>query len=459
MGAELRATWRLALPLAVAYAAQALMGIVDAAVVGRAGAVPLAGTGIGIAIFFAVTVVGMGVMAGLDPLVAQALGAGEDRRARHLFWQGTWLALALGAVFAVPLALATLLLEPIGIAPDVAAQARGFLWGRLPGLPAMFFFFAARSYVQAAGRARAVLASALIANVANLGLDVLLVFGGGDLPGWTGPLRAIPALHAAGSGIATTLATVVQAAALAWAAGRIPVDRRPSRRPAPSEIALAGRIGLPVGLHMAAEVGAFALVSLLSGRLGAVSAASHQVTIALASFTFSAAVGIGNAGSVRVGRAIGAGDGPGARRAGWGAFAAGASFMTACGLLFVACPGALARLMSDDPAVVAAATPLLRIAGLFQISDGIQGVGAGVLRGAADTRFTFAVNMVGHWALGFPAALLFGVVLGWGVSGLWWGLLIGLTAVAAGLVVRFHRISSREIVPVLRTGQMRGDDA
>jgi MATE family multidrug resistance protein len=104
--------------------------------------------------------------------------------------------------------------------------------------------------------------------------------------------------------------------------------------------------------------------------------------------------------------------------------------------------------MSDDPAVVAAASPLLRVAGLFQVSDGIQGIGAGVLRGAADTRFTFAANMVGHWVVGLPAALVLGVALGWGVTGLWWGLLAGLTAVAVALVARFRRISSREMVPV-----------
>jgi MATE family multidrug resistance protein len=446
--AELRETCRLAAPLALAYAAQALMGIVDAAVVGRAGAVPLAGAGIGNALFFAVSVLGMGTMTGLDPLVSQALGAGDGGRARGLLWQGAWLSLAIGAGMAVPLAFTPLVLVPMGIAPDVAEQASGFLLARLPGLPVLLGYFAARSYVQAAGHARAVLLSSVVANVVNLLLDLLLVFGGATLPAWTGPLHHLPPLGATGSGIATTLATLAQAVVLAVAVRSIPAGGPFSRRPVRAEMTRAASIGLPVGLHMGAEVGIFALVGLMAGRLGAVSAAAHQVAIALASFTFSAAVGIGNAGAVRVGRAVGARDTPAARRAGWAALGTGASFMALCGVAFVAFPGALARAMSDDPAVVAAAAPLLRVAGLFQVSDGIQGIGAGVLRGAADTRFTFAANMVGHWMVGLPAALLLGVTLGWGVTGLWWGLLAGLTAVAVALVARFRRISSREMAPV-----------
>ena len=199
---------------------------------------------------------------------------------------------------------------------------------------------------------------------------------------------------------------------------------------------------------MAAEVGVFALVGLLAGRLGAVPMAAHQVALALASFSFNAAVGIGNAGSVRVGWAVGSRDTPAARRAGLVAFGTGAALMSTWGLAFLLFPGLFARLMSSDAAVVAATTPLLRVAGLFQISDGIQAVGAGVLRGAGDTRFTLWANLVGHWALGLPAALGLGLALGYGVTGLWWGLLVGLTAVAVALFFRFRRVSSREIVPI-----------
>ncbi|HET8733336.1 MAG TPA: MATE family efflux transporter, partial [Anaeromyxobacteraceae bacterium] len=446
--AELRALARLAAPLALASAGQSLMNVVDAAVVGRAGAVPLAGVGLGSLLFFAISVGGMGVVMGLDPLVSQSLGAGDGARARHCLWQGAWLSLLIGAVLAVPLAVVPAVLGPIGIAPDVAAQASGHLLARIPGLPAFLFFYAARSYLQGSHAPRAVLAAAVLGNVVNLLLDLLLVFGGGGLPAWTGPLRSIPALGAVGSGIATTVATWAQALLVAWAAGQVPAGGTWARRPVPAEMRLAVKVGLPIGLHMLAEVGLFALVGLIAGRLGAVAMAAHQVALSLASFSFNAAVGIGNAGSVRVGWAVGAGDTRGARRAGLSAFGLGATLMASWGLAFLLFPGLFARLMSSDPAVVAATTPLLAVAGLFQVSDGIQAVGAGVLRGAGDTRFTLWANVIGHWALGFPAALGLGLALGWGVTGLWWGLLIGLTAVAIALFVRFRRIAAQDIVPL-----------
>jgi MATE family multidrug resistance protein len=448
--AEVRALVRLAVPLALASAGQSLMGVVDAAVVGRAGAAQLAGVGLGSLLFFAVSVLGIGTMMGLDPLVSQAFGAGDAPRARHFLWQGAWLALAIGVLLSIPLAFVPLTLGPLGIDPAVVAQASGHLLARLPSLPALLFFFAARSYMQGANAPRAILLSAVLANLVNFGLDLLLVFGGADLPSWAGVVRHIPPLGAAGSGIATAISTWLQAAFVAWAAGRIEVNGPFIRRPLWAEMRLAARVGAPIGLHMGAEVGVFALVGLMAGRLGSVPMAAHQVAIALASFSFSAAVGIGNAGSVRVGWAIGSRDTPAARRAGLVAFGTGAAFMSAWGLAFLLFPGIFARLMSNDPAVVAVATPLLRVAGVFQISDGIQAVGAGVLRGAGDTRFTLFANLVGHWALGLPAALGLGLLLGWGITGLWWGLLIGLTAVAIALFFRFRRIASREMLPIRR---------
>ena len=208
---EVRALVRLAIPLAIANAGQSLMGVVDAAVVGRAGAAQLAGVGLGSLLFFAVSVLGMGTMMGLDPLVSQALGAGDGKRARHFLWQGAWLSLVIGTLLCVPLGFVPLLLGPLGIAPDVASQASGHLLARLPSLPALLFFFAARSYLQGSNAPRAVVLSAVMANVVNLLLDLLLVFGGATLPAWAGPLRAIPALGAVGSGIATAVATWLQA--------------------------------------------------------------------------------------------------------------------------------------------------------------------------------------------------------------------------------------------------------
>jgi MATE family multidrug resistance protein len=447
--AELAALVRLAVPLAIAQGGQALMGVVDTAVVGRAGAVPLAGTGLGNALFMALGVPAIGVMLGLDPLVAQAVGAGDRGRARHLFWQGAWLSLGLAAVLAGPFAVAAPALGRLGIQADVARTGGAYLLWRLPGLPFLFLYFAGRGYLQSLGATRPILVATVVANVVNVPLDVLFVFGGAGLPAWAGPLHAVPAMGAAGAALATTLCTVLQAVILGRAVRAVPVTGPVIRRADRRELRAAVRVGVPIALHIAAEVAVFSLVGVLAARLGAIPLAAHQLAISVASLTFTVALGFGNAGSVRVGWAVGARDREGARRAGLATFGAGAAFMSCSAMLFLAFPDAIARALTADPAVIAAATPLLRIAAIFQISDGVQGVGAGVLRGAGETRFTFLANVAGHWGLGFPVAVALAFGAGAGVTGLWWGFVLGLSAVAAALFWRFLRISARDIVPLV----------
>ena len=440
---ELRKLLRLAAPIAFAQAGYALMGLVDTAVVGRLGAASLGAVGLANGLFLGVAIIGLGAMMGLDPLFSQALGAGDEERARGLIWQGLWLSVAVTLLLALPIAALPFLLEPSGIEPVVAREARLFLWLRLPGLWPMLAFAALRAYLQAAGRLRSLVIATVVANLANLGLDIVLVFG----------KLGFPALGAPGAGLATSICSFLQLAVLAheiWGPTQPRADRGQLRMvsPDPRDLRKALAVGIPVGLQMGAEVGIFSLVGLLAGRLGARALAAHQVAISLASFTFCAALGIGQAGSVRVGWAVGARDTPAARRAGLAAFAGGAAIMSVSALLFWLIPGPLARLLSDQQEVIAASVPLLAVCAFFQLSDGVQGVGAGVLRGAGDIRYPFLANLVGHYAIGLPVAIWLGLRMGMGVNGLWWGLCAGLTAVAIALLTRFLRLSSREIAPL-----------
>ena len=445
---EVRALLRLALPVAAAQAGLALMGLVDTAVVGRLGAAALGAVGFANGIFLAIGIVGVGIVMGLDPLIAQAFGAADRPRTRALLWQGVWLSLIVSAVLAVPLTLASAAIDLARIEPEVALGAKQFLWARVPGLFPFLLFVAMRAYLQAAAVVRPLLVATVVANVANFLLDLLLVFGGASLPTWAGPLRLVPAMGPAGSGLATSLCSVVQAAVLIAAAARLREREAPLRSPRWHDLAAAARIGIPVGLQMGAEVGVFAVVGVLAGRLGSMSIAAHQIAISLASFTFCAALGVGNAASVRVGWAIGARDRAAVRRAGLVAFITGASIMSIAALSFWLIPKQLALLLSDRSDVIAASVPLLAVAAVFQISDGIQGVGAGVLRGAGDTKFAFLANLIGHYAIGLPIAVVLGLHWGRGVIGLWWGLCAGLTAVALALLLRFLHLSSREILPL-----------
>jgi MATE family multidrug resistance protein len=193
-------------------------------------------------------------------------------------------------------------------------------------------------------------------------------------------------------------------------------------------------------------MGIFSLVALLAGALGPEVASAHQVAIGLASFTFMGALGVSGATAVRVGHAIGAGISP--RRAGILGIALGAVVMTVGAVAFTAIPHALVSAFTRDERVIAVGVDLLRIAALFQLFDGVQAVAAGALRGAGDVRFPFVANVLGHWFVGFPVALLLGFALHLGARGLWWGLTSGLVVVSVALAMRFAAISRRVIARV-----------
>lgn len=446
---EFRELIRLAAPLAAAQAGNQLMGLVDIAVLGRLGAREMGAAGLGNSLFFAFYIVGMGVVMGVDPLISQAVGAGNLVRARRLLWQGVWLAFLVGGALLVPILLAPGLLKILRVDPSLIPEATQYLYIRTLGFVPMLLFVVARSYLQALSITRPMLVAMVTANVFNLFADILFVFGGGILPVWTGPLRRFPAMGVAGAAVATVLGSLLQI----WiVADSIRRHGRPasgsSRKPVRQDMLTSLRIGLPVGLQMGAEVGVFALVGVLAGRLGEMPLAAHQVTIALAGFTFTVALGIGAAGSVRVGRAIGAVDPVGTRRAGLVAFGGGALIMSLAALAFWIFPGALASLISNQRDVILASIPLLAVTAVFQISDGIQGVGAGVLRGAGDTRFAFVANLIGHWLIGLPIAIYLGFHKSQGIVGLWWGLCVGLSCVAVMLLVRFIYKSSEPIAPI-----------
>jgi MATE family multidrug resistance protein len=442
--AELGALGSLALPLVVANVGQVLIGAVDTAIVGRLGSVELAGAGLGNTIFFTVAVLGVGVLCGLDPLFSQAFGAGERRRAGQLLWQAVWLALLLSLPLgALELAIG-FSLERVGIAPDVAQAARDYLIGRAPGLVPFLLFVGLRSFLQSAARTRPLIAATLGANAVNLVLGVLLAFGDQALIELGLGARGLPALGVLGAALAGTAATAFQALwlVLATRAAGLGSAPLPPRAAALSRV-LA--LGAPVGAQMLAEFTAFAIVHLLIGVLDGGALAGHQLAITLASATFMVPLALGNAASVRVGGAVGRGDTARARSAGLVAIAVSAVLMSAAALALLLGPRALARLFTDQASVIAAAVPLLWIAALFQISDGVQAVAAGALRGAGDTRFPLLLNLAGHYGVGLPAGVVLALGFGLGARGLWWGLSLGLCCVASGLSLRFVRLTARPV--------------
>lgn len=440
MRAELGHQLRLATPLAAQQVGLVMMSLVDTAILGRYHPDALAGAGIGNGLVFALTCIGLGVVLGLDPLIAQALGAKEHGRTPALLRDGIGVAVRAGAVITLGLCAMPLVLGLADVEPAVASEAEVYVYARALGTVPFLGQIALRSFLQAHGRTTPLIVAVVVGNVVNFALDWALIFGV--------PALGIPALGSIGAAIATSAVIVGTAAYYARCAAQVTRALSASSsapKPAAPDIM---RIGVPIGLQLFAEVAAFVLVGVLAGRLGGTPAAAHQVALQLASVPFSITIGIGAAAAVRVGLAVGGGDHAGARRAGLVSLGLGAAVMSTSAAIFVLAARPLAGLFTNGAAVIAAAIPLVQIAAVFQLSDGAQAVAAGALRGAGDTRAAFVANVLGHYLVGMPVALVLAFGFDRGAPGLWWGLSAGLTGTAAALIARFVWLTARPVARV-----------
>jgi MATE family multidrug resistance protein len=427
---ELRALAGLSFPLVLTNLGNMALALVDVAVVGRLGETAIAAAGLGNAIFFTTTLFGLGLLFGLDPLLGQAIGAGERPRAARILVAGVQLALAVS----VPLAVVVLLLgdnvAALGAPAEAVAPTRAYLCARLLSLAPFLALMALRSYLQATGRTRSLVEGVVVANLVNLPTAWALTLGV--------PSLGLEGSGVFGAGLASAIATVVQLAVSARPLASDAHLRKPGAL-APDAAALrrAVVLGAPIGLQVVAEAGSFALVTFLVGGFGTRPLSGHQIALSVVSCTFQVALGVGAATSVRVGVAVGRGDARATRRAGLVGIATGTSLMLGGALLLLAAPRALARALTDDVHVIEAALPFLFVAACFQLADGAQTVAQGALRGAGDTRFPLLVNLIGHWAIGLPLGLWLARGAGLGPEALWWGLSAGLFAVAVLATARF----------------------
>jgi multidrug resistance protein, MATE family len=424
----------LAAPVALAEVGWVMMGIVDTIVVGPLGPAAIGAVGVGSVLFLALAIFGMGLLLGLDTLVAQAFGAGRLDECHRWLLHG----LVLSALVAPPLAAIGMIgiaaLPSWGLAPEVLSLTipylRVIVWSLVP----LLVYASFRRYLQALGIVRPITFALVSANLINAAAAWALVYGHFGLP----------AMGTTGSGYATLVSRVYLALVLVIAV--LVTDRRHdvslfhvSWRPHRKRLMRLLRLGFPAATQVTVELSAFAAASALAGRLDPVSLASHQITLNLASFTFMVPLGVASAGAIRVGHAVGRHDAVGASRAGWTALLLGTSFMAAAGIAFVLLPSPLFRLFTSDNLVIALGGRLLLVAGFFQLFDGLQGVSTGVLRGLGDTRTPMLSNIAGHWLIGLPLGYGLCFWWRWGVVGLWLGLSVGLVAIGLALVTTWRR--------------------
>jgi len=428
----------LAVPVVLSELGWMAMGIVDTIMVGRLGPAAIGAVALGNAVYYTPALFGIGVLLGLDTLVAQAYGRKDHDECHRWLAQGVYLACIVTPPLMLLVFLASFGFAPFGITPEVAAPAASYLrilnWGTLP----LLLYAGTRRYLQGVGDVRVITLTYVAANLVNWLGNWVLIYG----------KLGFPALGVNGSAVSTLAARIFMALALLGFAWRYERKRghplfRHWAGPSLARLRELARLGVPAAGQIVLEVGAWNLATLSAGWLTPVALATHQIALNYASLTYMVPLGISAAAAVSVGHAVGAGDGQRARRAGWLALGLGTSFMLLAAVVFLVEPVPLIALYTRDSQVMAVGPSLLGLAAAFQIFDGIQTVSTGALRGLGETRVPMLANLVGYWVLGLPLGLGLCFLLHWGIYGLWIGLLLALFIIASMLLARWHRDAAR----------------
>ncbi|GAA4012303.1 MATE family efflux transporter [Hymenobacter fastidiosus] len=435
---HLKPTLLLAYPVVLSQLGHVLVNVCDSVMVGQTGKVPLAAVSLGVSVNTVVLVLGLGLSMAITPLVAAANGKRDVPALGSLLVNGVWLSTLAGLVLAaVGLLIAPLLgylNQPAEVVRLAAPWVRVLFLSLLP----LMVFQGFKQFAEGLGLTRQAMFLSIMANVVNALLCYVFIFGH----------FGVPAMGLMGSAWATLIARILMALLMATyvlRAPRLQAYREAAGswlQPARATISRIFGLGAPIGVQMMFEMGAFSFSAIMIGWLGATSLAAHQIAINVASVTYMAASGIAAAATIRVGYFRGTGDAQGARQAGFTAYGLTFVFMSVMALILILARHAVPHFYNHDPEVVAQAATLLLIAALFQVSDGLQVVGLGALRGLEDVKVPSVVALLAYWAIALPFGYWLGFGLKLGAIGVWVGLLTGLTLVAGVLVWRFRQHSA-----------------
>jgi MATE family multidrug resistance protein len=445
---ELIETLWLAWPMALTQLGQIAMMTTDLALIGRLGDAAVAAAALAHFVLFSTFTMGLGLVSAVTPLAAQAFGARAPRQVRASLRVGLWA----GVIAGVPLTLGQLygeeLLVALGQNPATSRLAGDYLdglaWSLVPG----WLFIALRGLMGAVNRPEPALWIMLTAIPINLGLAYVLIHGSFGLP----------RLEIFGAGLATSIVSW----AMCIAAAVVCVTMRPFRK-----YQVFGelfrfdgelmrrllQLGLPISGASVLEYGVFGAAALLMGKFGTTALAAHQIALQVAAIMFMVPMGISVAATVRVGHAVGRRDPPAIRRAGFGAMGLGIVFMVATTLLVIALRDRIPPVFLGDTATSAEtahlAATLLLVGATFFVTDGLQGIAAGALRGLNDTRVPMLFAAVSFWVIGFPGSYALAFPAGLGAIGIWIGFSIAVATFATLLVWRFARLSRLADLPAV----------
>lgn len=428
----------IAYPVILSQLGHVLVGVFDNLMVGQIGKLPLAAASLANSVFFVFFMFGLGVSMGMTPLVAAADGENDSGKAGNVLKHGFYVNTLLGFILVAVLFLGAPVLRYLNQPEEVVALAIPYLWIIAASILPMMVFQSFRQFSEGLSFTKQAMYITILANMINIAGNYVLIYGK-----W-----GMPALGLNGAGWATLFSRILMAVLMAlfvfnFSRFKNYLSSINWRIWEFDSVRKILNIGVPAGFQFIFEVGVFGAAGIMMGWFGTESLAAHQIALNLASITYMMASGIAAAGTVRVGNQLGKKDIQSLREAGFTAFGMAGIFMGVCAIIFIFGRNFLPSLYIEDASVIQMSASLLIVGALFQLSDGIQVVGAGVLRGISDAKIPTIICFIAYWVLGLPMSYVLGHYFGLGPLGIWYGLWIGLSVAAVLLFIRFHQQTKR----------------
>ena len=415
-----------------------MMGVADNAMVGHIGATQLAAAGLANVAFNVLMLFGIGVSYAITPLVAIADGEKDLKGVNETLRHGLVINVVNSVVLVAIVYFGKNLLYHIGQPEEVVTLSIPYLEIITFSLIPILTFQTFRQFSEGLSNTLVPMVIVLSCNVLNIALNYVLIYGH----------FGFPKMELNGAGLATFISRIVMGIAIAGYIYFAPQFRnyRPGFIIGKYSRALFNKmlhIGLPAGMQFIFEVAAFDFSLIMMGWIGTKALAAHQIAINLATISYMTTSGLAAAATIRVSNELGKRDMPALRRAAFVLIGMALSFMTVWGILFIVGNNFLPTLYIEDTDVITIAGPLIIIAGLFQLSDGMQVVCAGALRGLQDVKVPTLFIFISYWIIGLPLGYWLSFKLGFGPVGIWSGLLLGLTLTATAMCWRFNYLSKK----------------
>lgn len=418
-----------------------MVGLVDNLMIGQLGPAPLAAVSLGNSLVFIALSLGIGFSFAITPLIAEADGAQDINKGRSYFHHGVILCTINGILLFLTLLVAKPVLYYLDQPPEVVELAIPYLNIVAFSMIPLMIFQAFKQFADGLSQTKYAMYATLIANVVNVIFNYLLIYG----------IWFFPRLELEGAAIGTLISRFF----MLWFVWEI--LRRKKKF---TEYFKWGKkeslnaevfkrllsLGFPTALQMLFEVGIFTATVFLAGLLGTNPQAANQIALNLASMTFMIAVGLGVTATIRVGNQKGLANFKNLRRVALSTFLLVFLIEAVFALGFILLKSWLPTFYIDNAEVIILASQLLVVAALFQLSDGLQVVILGALRGLQDVKIPTVICFIAYWIIGFPVSWYYGKAENLGSMGIWLGLLAGLSASALMLYIRFNYLSKKLIL-------------